>query len=115
MGAPGLQVHFKCGVAAKTFGNAVVGNCAFTVGDHGHFGACTGMPRHGGINGATARKGADTDRGVLATDPAIGQLCHQRLMCQYRARHNHNARGIFVESVHNATAGQALKLWRITQ
>ena len=86
--APGLELHARQRVSAKTLLDAVMRDRLAPVAAHRHFRTLRAMPADGLIDGAAAGHGAGAQRQVFALDFMRRERRHQRRVRLERARHD---------------------------
>ena len=98
----------------EALGDSIVRNGRFTTLVNRHAGSHRRMAPYGSIDRTATRKRTATDSRINALDGTGRKLLYQRLVRQMRTGDKHNARGIFIESMDDATPRQLLQLGGIS-
>ena len=106
MGPARIETDIELGVGAKPLGDSIMRYRWLTIGYDCHFDARCWMSANRLGNRAATGKAAATNCAIAATDRSVRQLPNQRLVRQRRARCQHDARRVFVESMNNTARGK---------
>ncbi len=106
MSTPGGQLHTHVRMRAKALHDTVMGNRFATVTPHRHTEAVDFVTTDRRIHRTAANHDADADSFVFASDLPRGQLLHQPFIRARGSRHHHQAAGVFVEPMNDASPRQ---------
>ena len=102
VGAPGLERNFKVAESLEMLHDPIMGDGWFAPHNHGHSFSIARVATDGGINHATHFGLALCDRLVYTAHFPRLQLVHQAGVGPETPGHHHDARGFFVQAVHDA-------------
>lgn len=99
----------------ETLDNAIMCSRLLAGLDHGHPGPKRGMAAYRRINGTVALHIAAHQRLVDAPDRPRLHLADQIGLRLKRPGNDHQAAGVFVQSMHNSGTGHMFERWRVME
>ncbi len=105
VGTTGFQTQPQTGVATELLVHPVVGDGGAAIGHHSHMGTLGRVTADGRIDGAAGGHVTDGDRLVFTGDLTRLQRLHQVGLGRYRLGHYHQACGVFIQTVDDASTG----------
>ena len=110
MRATRFELHAQQRMCPVALLDSIVRDRLATITTHRHLGALRAMSTDRFIDGSPAGEHAQTQGQILAPHFALGECAHEHRLRRGRTRHHQQARGVFIEAVHDAGARYARKI-----